>query len=207
MATSKGLPNKMLQDAESSQSTDHFLDDLLEDQNNKNISPLAFHQELIQTLTTNPSPTRLSAIMDLALTSSIIEYTNKSKTPLIPIRTICDLLSCWCNHLSCDELPVLLNYLFSRTKLMCRLSKVCPNELPFLKFANGVLGRITDIELAGHWMVFMANFVDIDSRSGQNHLGNFNIQNRTIPDQPQVCWFAVQFLFDEQRVESVERKD
>jgi len=193
--------DELLQEAESIQCQDHFMPDLLKD---RSFSALEFQKQLTHLLSNNtPSTTtKVPALLDLALTSSILSYreldelrqepkphpTNpdsKPKRPHITTSVICGMLTCWSHHLSCDELPTLLNYLFSRTTLICRLSHRPGTELQFLKFANHVLSRVDDIELAGHWMVFMANFVQIDSRSGQNHLGNFNLSNITILDQPE----------------------
>eukprot|EP00484_Ammonia_sp_Unknown_P029784 CAMPEP_0197049244 /NCGR_PEP_ID=MMETSP1384-20130603/24429_1 /TAXON_ID=29189 /ORGANISM="Ammonia sp." /LENGTH=897 /DNA_ID=CAMNT_0042481497 /DNA_START=39 /DNA_END=2732 /DNA_ORIENTATION=- len=122
---------------------------------------------------------------------------------------IIHLLDAFCQYLRCDELSIIVSYLTNRTHILCKLTKkwlaalkqhnkpktdlkawhhtIEQNiELAILKFCNKVLFRLNsssnDIEKRGQFLVFLANLVDIDSRSGQNFAGQFHLENITKPE-------------------------
>eukprot|EP00485_Elphidium_margaritaceum_P004230 CAMPEP_0202693286 /NCGR_PEP_ID=MMETSP1385-20130828/7444_1 /ASSEMBLY_ACC=CAM_ASM_000861 /TAXON_ID=933848 /ORGANISM="Elphidium margaritaceum" /LENGTH=476 /DNA_ID=CAMNT_0049348945 /DNA_START=74 /DNA_END=1501 /DNA_ORIENTATION=+ len=137
--------------------------------------------------------------------------------------TLCDT---FCHYLLADELAVIVFYLRQRTRVLCRVferwltalhghqrplaiadknwehSNAQKLELPVLKFCNRVLFRLNgcsnNIETRGQFLIFMANFVDIDSRSGYNLSGQFHLENVTILEAANEEHAALRYEYDVQ---------
>lgn len=180
-----------------------YLNQLLIDYKITNKLPLIFEKLLQDYLNKNNNINNndiknVLILLDIAITCCLnISNTTKLNEDKFYFIII-NLLETFCEFLSFDKLNFVVLYLSNRTLILCKLSskwilklkksnklRAESNlELPILKFCNKILLRLkcsssNNIEISGKFLIFMSNFVDIDSRSGQNFLGQFHLENIT----------------------------